>query len=221
MCVDVVTLPMPRDARRWPDRRPVDEREHGRGRRPAAQAASDNAAMSSRSFPAWHERPRRAAAWLLSLAASNVEGAIYGTVVIGVLFAAEDARRVGYPETIEAALLALALYWLTGFYAHELGIRLQSREHVNLRAMWRSCVHELTIIEGALIPVLVLLIAWAAGAGVNGGVTAAVWTTAATILALEVAAGYRARLRPKRLLLQTSAGVAMGLAIVALRLILH
>jgi hypothetical protein len=146
---------------------------------------------------------------------------VYGTVVVGVLFAAEDARSVGYPETIEAAVLVLALYWLTGFYAHELAIRVQRREQVNLRLMWRSCLHELTIIEGGLIPVVVLLIAWAAGARVTVGVTAAVWTTAATIIALEVAAGYRARPGPKRLLLQASAGLAMGMAIVVLKLMVH
>jgi hypothetical protein len=157
----------------------------------------------------------------LGLAAANVQGAVYGTVAIGVLFAAEDAPRVGYPETLEAAAIVLALYWLTGFYAHELAIRVQRREQVNLRLLWRSCLHELTVIEGGLIPVLAVLVAWAAGATVAVGVTAAVWTTAATIIALEVAAGCRSRPGPKRLLLQASVGVAMGLAIVVLKLMLH
>lgn len=141
--------------------------------------------------------------------------------MIGVLFAAEDARQVGYPETIAAAALVLALYWLAGFYAHELGVRLQTREPVSRKLFWRSCVHELPIIEGGSIPVLVLLVAWAAGARVTGGVTAAVWATAVTIVTLEVAAGWRARLGAKRLLAQASAGVFLGLAIVALKLMLH
>jgi len=157
----------------------------------------------------------------LSLAAENVEGAVYGTVVIGVLFAAEDAPRVGYPETLEAAALVLALYWLTGFYAHELAIRVERREQLNLRRIWHTCLHELTIIEGGLIPVLALLVAWAAGASVTDGVAAALWTTAATIIALEVAAGWRARPGPKRLVVQVAAGVAMAFAIVALKLMLH
>jgi hypothetical protein len=157
----------------------------------------------------------------LSLAAANVEGAVYGAVAIGVLFAAEDAPHVGYPETIEAAVLVLALYWLTGFYAHELAIRVQRHEQVNLRLLWRSCLHELTVIEGGLIPVLTVLVAWAAGATVAAAVAAAVWTTAATIIALEVAAGCRARPGPKRLLLQAGLAVAMGLAIVVLKLMLH
>ena len=154
-------------------------------------------------------------------AGENVEGAVYGTLVIGVLFAAEDARRVGYAATIGAAALILALYWVTGLYAHNLGVRFQMREPVKLRLFWRSCVHELTIIEGGFIPVLALLVAWVSGASVTGAVTAAVWATAITIVALEVAAGRRARLGPKHLWLQTGAGVVMGLAIVALKGILH
>lgn len=141
--------------------------------------------------------------------------------MVGVLFAAEDAPRVGYLETVEAAALVLVLYWLTGFYANELAIRVQTREHVNLKLMWRSCLHELSVIEGGLVPILALLVAWASGAGVRAGVTAAVWTTAATLIALEVAAGWRARPGFKPLLLQASVGAAMGLAIVVLKLMLH
>jgi hypothetical protein len=155
------------------------------------------------------------------LAAENIEGAVYGTVVVGVLFAVEDAPRVGYLETIEAAVLVLALYWLTGFYAHELATRVQRREQVNLKLMWRSCLHELTVIEGGLIPVFALLVAWASGASVSVGVAAAVWTTAVTLVALEVAAGCRARPGFKPLLIQAGAGLAMGMAIVALKLMLH
>jgi hypothetical protein len=142
-------------------------------------------------------------------------------MVIGVLLAAENARRVGYPDTIGAAVLVLALFWLVGIYAHDLGERLQKREQVNLRQVLRSCVHELTIVEGGFIPVVVLLVAWAAGVSVTHGVTAAVWTAAVGVIVLEVAAGWRARLRPRRFWLQACSGIVMGLAIVALNLLLH
>jgi hypothetical protein len=172
---------------------------------------------ASQAKPGW----RRAAAWLLNAAAENVEGAVYGTVMVGVLFAAEDARHVGYLDTIEAAALVLVLYWLTGLYAHNLGRRLQMRESVNLSVVWRSCVHELSLVEGGFVPLLALLLAWAVGASVTGAVTVAAWTAAVTIVALEVAAGLRAALRPKALWLQTGAGVVMGSAIIAVRLLLH
>jgi hypothetical protein len=117
--------------------------------------------------------------------------------------------------------LVLALFWLVGIYAHDLGERLQRRELVNVRQVWRSCVHELTIVEGGFIPVAAALVAWAVGARVTKGVTVAVWTAAVGVIVLEVAAGWRARLRPKRFWLQACSGAAMGLAIVALNLLLH
>ncbi len=167
------------------------------------------------------ERLRRAVTWLVGTAVGNAEGAVYGTLMIGVLLAAEDGRRDGYPETIGAAAIVLVLYWLTSFYTHILGVRLRNRESLDRGLFWRTCTHELPIIEGALIPVLVLLIAWAAGAHVTGGVTAALWTAAISIVALELAAGWRARLSPRGLWLQAAAGVVMGIAILSLKLVLH
>lgn len=157
----------------------------------------------------------------MSVAAGNAEGAVHGAVVIGVLFAAEDAVQVGYAETIAAAAVVLALYWLTSLYAYNLAARLRTRDSVNRGLFWRSCVHELTVIEGGFIPVLVVLVYWIAGASVTRGVTAAVGATAITIVVLELVAAWRTRLRPKRRLLQACAGVAMGLAIIALKLMLH
>ncbi len=163
---------------------------------------------------------RRAAAWLLRVTADNAGGAVYGTITLGVLFAAENAQREGYPGTIEASLIVLALFWLTSFYAHTIGIRLERREPLNLSLLWRSCVYELPVVEGALIPILVLLAAWAAGVKVGSGVNAALWTVAGTIVVLEIASGWRSRPVTRAFLLQAGAGVSMGLAILGLKLLL-
>ncbi len=141
--------------------------------------------------------------------------------MIGVLLAAEDARHESYPEAIGAAVLVLVLYWLTNLYTHILGGRLRSGEPFNLTLFRRSCVHELPIVEGAVLPVLILLVAWAAGASLTSAVTAALWTTAISIIVLEIAAGWRARLPPQDLWLQAGAGALLGLAIIALKLVLH
>jgi hypothetical protein len=181
----------------------------------------DNAAMSSRSSDAGQAQPGRVAGRLLALTAANVAGAVHGAILIGLLFSAEDARRVGYADTIAAAVVVLALYWLTGIYAHDLAGRLQRREPVEAKSVWRISVHELPVLEGGFIPVLALVIAWAAGASVTAAVTAGVWTTALTIVALEVLAGWRAHLGRRRLWLQAWAGAAMGLAIILLKFLLH
>jgi hypothetical protein len=85
----------------------------------------------------------------------------------------------------------------------------------------QSCVHELAMVEGAAIPILVLLEAWAVGASVASGVTVTLWATAICIIGLEVAAAWRSRLRAKDVWIQAGAGAVMGLAIIALKLVLH
>ncbi len=164
---------------------------------------------------------QRFGTWLVGVTTANAGGAVYGAVMVGVLFAAEDTHREGYPATIEAAAVVLVLYWLTNLYTHTLGIRLQKREPLNLRLLWRSAVHELPIVEGALIPLVVLLLMWAAGLTVDAAVTAALWAAAGMIVILEVTAGRRARQGPRDLWAQTGAGVAIGLALVGLKLVLH
>jgi hypothetical protein len=158
---------------------------------------------------------------LLDVTTANAGGAVYGAMMVGVLLAAEDARHEGYPATIEAATIVLLLYWLTSLYSYALGVRLQRREPLNAGLLWHSCLHELPMIEGALVPVLVLLLTWAAGLTVATGATAALWAAAGTIVVLEVAAGWRSRQGPRDRWLQIGAGATIGLALVAVKLVLH
>jgi hypothetical protein len=177
--------------------------------------------MSSRAPEAHRTRLTRLGAWLVDITTANAGAAVYGAVMIGVVFAAEDARHEDYPATLEAAVIVLVLYWLTNLYTHALGVRLERRESLHLRLLWSSCVHELPVVEGALIPVLVLLLTWATGLTVASGVTLALWTAAATIVVLEVAAGWRSQQTTRGLWLQAGLGAAMGLALVGVKLVLH
>lgn len=177
--------------------------------------------MSAQASTAGDDRLPRFAGRLLAITAANAAGAVYGAIMVGVLLAAEDARHVGYAATIEAATIVILLYLLTNLYSHTLGARLQRREPLNQSLLWRSCLHELPIVEGALVPFLVLLLTWAAGVTVATGVTAALWTAAGTIVVLEVVAGWRARRGPRDLCVQVAAGVVIGLVLVGLKLVLH
>ena len=166
-------------------------------------------------------RVRRALGWLAEVTLDNAGGAVYGAVMLGVLLAAEDPVDVGYTDTIGAALVVLALYWLTHLYTYTLGTRLRTGEPLNTRVFWRSCLHELPVLEGALLPLVVLLLSWAAGASVSTGVTIATWTAAIAIVVLEFIAGWRSRLGLERLWLQAVMGTLIGFAIIALKLLLH
>lgn len=177
--------------------------------------------MTSSTTPRELGRVRKAGAWLLKITIDNASGAVYGTVMIGVLLAAEDSDSVGYPDAVGAAALVLVVYWLTHLYTYILGTRLRTREPLSARVFWSSCVHELPIVEGALLPLVVLLVAWAAGASATTGVTIATWTAAVSIVVLEFVASWRSGLGLGRLALQAGFGAAIGFAIIGLKLLLH
>ncbi len=96
---------------------------HAHRHHPDASAGTRSLGVETRGLG---ERLARAAGWLLTVAADNAGAAVHGAVMIGVLFAAEDARHEGYPATIEAAAVVLALYWLMNLYTHTLGVHLRS-----------------------------------------------------------------------------------------------
>jgi bacteriorhodopsin len=89
------------------------------------------------------------------------------------------------------------------------------------RALGRELLADWAIVRGASLPLLGLLIAWIAGAGQETGVTVALYTAVATIVLFELVAGIRSRSTPRELLFKTGVGVAMGLAILAMKGILR
>ena len=158
-------------------------------------------------------------AWLLP--GTNPAGAIYGMIAIGAVLAAESGLRDTYLETLASALIALALYWLAHAYADVLGQRLEKRAQLTAAGLTRNLLHDWAIMRGGTVPLLVLLACWAAGVSQETAITVDLWVTAGNLLAYELLAGLRARSRPAELLLEGCVGAAMGLGILALRVILH
>ncbi|MEA2199298.1 MAG: hypothetical protein QOJ25_3349 [Solirubrobacteraceae bacterium] len=151
----------------------------------------------------------------------NPAGVVYGTLIIGAVLATESVRRETLLETVGATLLALVLYWLAHSYAATLGDRLDKDIPLTAGGIVRSLVRDRAILRGASIPILALLIASAVGASLATAVLIATWTSAATVVAFEVVAAIRARLRGKELIVQVCVGGVMGLAIIALRTVMH
>jgi membrane protein YqaA with SNARE-associated domain len=151
----------------------------------------------------------------------NAAEFIYGVITIGAVMAAESAAHETYLETIASALIATLLYWLARAYTDLLGHRLASRERLTTRALGRELVADWAIVRGASIPLTGLLIAWIAGADQQTGVTVALYTAVATIVLFELIAGIRAKSSARELLFKTAVGVAMGLAILAMKGILR
>lgn len=162
---------------------------------------------------------RRAIDW--ALPEDNPAGVIYGLITVGALLAAESSLGETYPEVVGSLALAICLHWFAHAYADLLGHRLATHERLTTGVLLRSLRRDWAIVRGAAIPLLAVLVAWAAGAGLENADAIAVWTCAASIVAFELLAGVRAKSTRGELALEGCAGTAMGLAIVALRAIVH
>jgi hypothetical protein len=151
----------------------------------------------------------------------NPASGVYGTIAVGALLAAESARRETYPETVGAVVITLLLYWIAHSYAQFTGHRLRAAEKLTLAGLVRTMAGESWIMLGAAIPLLTLVIWWAAGAQLTAAVSAAIWTSAGMVTIIEVVAGLRADLSGHELVAQASLGVLLGLLVIVLRLLLH
>jgi hypothetical protein len=157
---------------------------------------------------------------------TNPGGAVYGMLTIGALLAAESGLRDTYIETLGSTLVILALYWLAHSYAELLGHRLTTGERLTTSGLWRALQRDWAIVRGGAVPLLALLVCWIAGVKQETAVTAALWSTAVSLLAFELLAGLRGerahtRAARRERLLEACVGAALGLGVLALRVILH
>jgi hypothetical protein len=182
------------------------------------QPTGHHRASTGQASRAW-----RAAIWALNraLPGENPTGTVYGTITVGALLAAESDLHDTYPETVGSVVVALLIYWLAHSYAELLGHRLATRERLTVGALGHALGRDWAIVRGAGGPLLALLIAWAAGATQEAAITVALWICAGSLVVFELLAGMRARARPAELALELCVGVAMGVGVIALRLILH
>lgn len=146
---------------------------------------------------------------------------VYGALIIGALMDAESQKQETFVETVVGVLITVVLLWLAHGYAQIIGSRLEQGEHLTVRLVWSRMSHEFAIVTGAALPLVVVMIFWAAGTKLNPALTAGVVTSAVTIVAANVIAGVRAKLSPGDLVFQTSIGAVLGLGILALKLIYH
>ena len=152
---------------------------------------------------------------------SDLSAAIYGTMTVGALLAAESAEFETYLKTVISVLITLVIYWLAHSYAEFASERLKKREPLRLGVLGRIMVTQVPILFGAAIPLVAVLVLWAANASLSTAVTAAVWTSAVVVMLIEVMAGVRAERTGRELAFQTLFGGLLGLLIIVLRLTLH
>jgi hypothetical protein len=157
--------------------------------------------------------------WLLP--ERNPARLIYGVLAIGAVLAAESGSHENYLDTASSAVIAILLYWLAHAYADVLGHRLTAHARLSIAVLGRALRDEAAILMGCVLPLLVLLFCWIFGVALATGVEAALWTTVGSLLAFELLAGLRAKSTPRELVFEVGVGITMGLAIVALKVVLH
>jgi hypothetical protein len=152
---------------------------------------------------------------------TNPGGAVYGTITVGALLAAESSQHETYLETIVAVIVAMILYWLAHAYAGFVGGRLKDSEPLTLEGLGRAMVHEVGLLAGAAMPLLALVVFDLAGASLGTAVSAGTWTAAVMVVVIELVAGIRAELTGRELIGQTVLGALLGCLVIAVHAILH
>lgn len=153
--------------------------------------------------------------------AIDFRAAVEGTVIVGALLAAESAQQETYAATASAVALALLLYVAAHTYAKFAGDRLRNEERLTMAGFERAAREEVWLLPGAGVPLLVVLFCWLIGASLSTAVTAAVWTSAGMVVALELTAGIRAGETGRELAVDTAVGALIGSVVILLRLLLH
>jgi hypothetical protein len=148
-------------------------------------------------------------------------GAIYGLILVGSLMAAESYKRESHLDVLLSAAITMIVYWLAHAYSLALGRRIERSEALSLRSLSHSLRDSTSVLQGATVPLLALLIAWAAGVSSQTAIDIALWSTVGTLVGLELIAGIRAKQRPLELLLSCCIGAGLGAAVLALKALLH
>lgn len=151
----------------------------------------------------------------------NAGGLVYGAILVATLLAAENARRETYLKSVAAVVLTLLAYWLSLAYAEYAGERLEQGIRFTYGGLLRTARHEVSVVYGATIPLIVIVVFWALGASLGTAIEVAIYCDAGAIVVTELVIGVRADLKGMELVRQTVVGAALGLVVIGLRLLLH
>jgi hypothetical protein len=165
----------------------------------------------------------RLAARILGLVVpdDNPANHVDGIITTGALLAAESTRHESLLEAAGAVTAVIVAVWLSHSYSAALAERLQSGRPWSAHQLRHTAAHELALLQGAIVPLIVLIVADLAGLSVGQAVIAALASAVALLFTFEVVAGTRGQLRAWELAVQVGLCVLIGGAILALEIILH
>lgn len=154
------------------------------------------------------------------LPASNPVGTVYGTLAVGILFAAESTEPNPAFRDIGAVVGTLIVYWLAHAYAYTLAARLATGDPGLTHGVVRELGRQWTIVRGGLTEIVVFVVALALGASTHGAVIAALISSITLLLVFEAIAGVRGQLGRRQLLGQIAVCLLMCAGILAIKFVL-
>jgi hypothetical protein len=152
---------------------------------------------------------------------SNLGSAIFGLITMGALIAAESALAETYAETVGAVALSALMYWLVHSYAELAESRVNEGQRLTFGGLTGAMRHEVTVLLGAGVPLIALVLCWVVGATLSTALTVALVSVAAAIVVIEALAGIWAGVRGRELVFHVAVGATMGLLVLVLHVVLH
>lgn len=149
----------------------------------------------------------------------NASAVVYGIITVGAVLAAEGNRNETYLRSVGAAVLVLLLYWVVHAWSQDSGSRLAERRAFAWAPFAEALRDEWSIMRGASVPILSVIIAGLSGATDRRAVFVGTLVAAVMLVVFELSVAVRGRLSPKQVAVQAAAGALFGMALIGLRFV--
>ncbi|QJW36128.1 hypothetical protein [Cellulosimicrobium protaetiae] len=146
---------------------------------------------------------------------------LYGAIVAGFVMAVSSVHAPTGDRVVLAVSLVAVGYWLAHCYVDAVSGRFRDTGH----SLWDRTLTALRlnvgVLLGAVPGIVVYLLAYVLGAGVEDAALVAVWFTVVLLGVVGFLAAYRAGARGGRLVGETALAAAFGGVVIAVKYLLH
>jgi len=145
--------------------------------------------------------------------------AIYGVIVSSAVMASAHAEAVG--RLAVAVVVTLTIYWAAERYAHLMANHIGLGPHVRWRDLREGLRGGWDLVTASFLPLLVLLVGGALGASYVAAVVLALFTSTGLLTLAGWRVGREVGLGAWQSLLSAVGAGAFGVAMIALKSLLH
>lgn len=151
----------------------------------------------------------------------NPAAAVHGTVLAGALIAVQGAHDdPDISRLVSLVVITQVVYWLAHVYAELVGERITHQRSPSRRPA-HLLNEEWPLVAVSFGPIAVILAFSAFGASSNEAILAGLIAVMVLLAGWAVLAGYRSGLKRVEMLLYVAASLGIGLALVAIKTLLH